>query len=98
MWVHSMNMEDHSGSTLFLCTCFKNMWMSLKSFCSTVESVNRGSEGGRDTGKLQERKQDSREEKRSDKRTSSGGLSNFIPSDSRLPMNQNSPIKMILTP
>lgn len=38
-------------------TSFINMWMSLKSFCCTLKSVNRGNEGGRETGKLQEREE-----------------------------------------
>lgn len=65
----------------------------IKSLCSTVKSVNRGSKGNGDTGKLEERvrKLHSREWKRSERRTSSRGLSNFIPSDSRLPMNQSTP-------
>lgn len=47
---------------------------AIKSFCSAVKSVNGGSEGGRDTGKLRE---GAREEGRSERRTSSRGRTLF---------------------
>lgn len=52
----------------------------IRSFCSTLKSVNRGCRGGRDTRQLQERarKRDSGKEKRSEKRTSSRGHPNSI--------------------
>lgn len=88
----------------FLCYNLEAHVDAIRSFCSTLKSVNTGSRGGgggggRDTQEEQERvRRRDREREDLRRKTSGSGRSNFIPTDSRLPVNHNSPIKMILTP
>lgn len=77
-----MHMADHSGGPCSPYILQKHVDV-IKSFCSTVRSVNRGNEGGRVTEMVQEGEKnlDSTETKTSERRTSSRGP-NITPFDS----------------